>query len=243
MPTPILHSKLTQTLDNMVTSGTITSRTMRNLVSLTSNGVNPEGGPLPPTGLAQQTQDKMAAPDAAHPGDVSAIGRVSGSASNGEGNGFRFSTSSQNNLLMVKRELCDMAALALIKTTQDFAITDGLRTPAEQAINVAKGVSRTQHSMHLPQPPDGFAWAIDATPVVGGRPCWDWNLIYPVAAAMHEAATKLGFAQHIRWGGAWDRRLSDFGDTPESFQDGMKAYAIRHTGSDLLDGPHYEWCV
>jgi hypothetical protein len=58
---------------------------------------------------------------------------------------------------------------------------------------------------------------------------------------MDQAATQLGFAQHIRWGCAWDRVLSDFGGSPQAYLAEASAYAARHAGSDLLDAPHFEW--
>ena len=43
-------------------------------------------------------------------------------------------------------------------------IVDVLRTPAQQAINVAAGVSWTLKSLHLPQPPSMKSLAIDLCP-------------------------------------------------------------------------------
>src|SRR5882762_10105006 len=55
-------------------------------------------------------------------------------------------------------------------------IEDTGRTPEEQVIKVAQGVSWTQHSKHLPQPPEGKSEAIDIVP----REClslkyWGWS--------------------------------------------------------------------
>jgi peptidoglycan L-alanyl-D-glutamate endopeptidase CwlK len=163
--------------------------------------------------------------------------------------GFKFGATSQKNLAGVKKELAAVAALALTKyTTQDFMCFDGLRTIEEQRRLVATGKSKTMNSMHLPQK-DGFSHAMDLVPVNDkGQPVWDWKMIYPVVLAVDQAATQLGYAQNIVWGGAWDRRLSDFGYarinsefTFHMYEQEVKAYCQRHAGSDFIDGPHFEW--
>lgn len=45
-----------------------------------------------------------------------------------------------------------------------FMVIDTLRTPAEQAENLRRGVSATLNSKHLPQPPSMLSWAIDVCP-------------------------------------------------------------------------------
>lgn len=55
-------------------------------------------------------------------------------------------------------------------------VEDTDRTPAEQTVKVSQGVSWTQHSRHLPQPPEMLSEAIDIVP----RACmslkyWGWN--------------------------------------------------------------------
>src|SRR3546814_4384546 len=64
--------------------------------------------------------------------------------------------------------------------------------------------------------------------------------IYPIAFAMDQAATELGLASKIRWGGAWDRVLSDFGGSIDSYREECEAYAKRHPGKDFLDGRSVE---
>lgn len=154
---------------------------------------------------------------------------------------FKFGQQSSENLLKVFPPLIALTSYALQLSAQDFGVTCGERSQADQAKAVATGMSRTMYSLHLPQK-DGWAHAVDLVPWVGAY-AWDWNRIYNIAAAMHVAATITGVASSIRWGGAWDRRLSDFGDQPSDFAEGVKAYAARHAGSDLLDGPHFEWVL
>ena len=61
----------------------------------------------------------------------------------------------------------------------DCSIVDGKRTLAEQAKNVAKGVSKTMDSKHLQQP-DGYSHAVDAVPY----PQPDWNAVEKSIAAV-----------------------------------------------------------
>lgn len=154
--------------------------------------------------------------------------------------GFRFGHRSNAELVGVIPIMIEVAELAIQFTTQDFMIFDGLRTADEQRTLVRKGMSQTMNSMHLQQG-DGFSHAFDAVPVVGTIPKWIWDLIYPVACAVDQAATQLGVADKIVWGGAWDRRLSDFGGNERAYRDACAEYSNRHPGKDFIDGPHFEW--
>jgi peptidoglycan LD-endopeptidase CwlK len=57
---------------------------------------------------------------------------------------------------------------------------------------------------------------------------------------MDEAATELGLAHKITWGGAWDRRLSDFGGERIAYEREVQEYRKRHPGPDFVDGPHFQ---
>jgi peptidoglycan L-alanyl-D-glutamate endopeptidase CwlK len=149
--------------------------------------------------------------------------------------GFKLGAKSQDELIGVKKELVRCVELAITMTTQDFTVYDGIRSIEEQKKHVANGTSKTLKSKHL----DGLA--VDLVPWVGGKPVWDWSRIYPIAKAMDDAATKLGYADKIRWGGAWDRVLSDFGGDVDAYKRECELYAQRHLGKDFLDGPHFEW--
>lgn len=154
--------------------------------------------------------------------------------------GFKFGGKSNAELVGVLPIMVEVAELALRLSTQDFMIFDGLRTADEQRVLVAKGMSKTMNSKHLKQK-DGYSHAFDAVPVVGSIPKWDWQLIYPVAYAVDQAATALGVADKIRWGGAWDRTLADFGGDVKAYEREVRLYCDRHPGKDFIDGPHFEW--
>jgi peptidoglycan L-alanyl-D-glutamate endopeptidase CwlK len=159
--------------------------------------------------------------------------------------GFKFGRKSRNELYGVIPIMCSVAERGLKLSTVDFMIYDGLRTEEEQRDYVKRGVSRTMNSKHLKQP-DGFSHAFDGVPIgEGGVPIWDWEPIYHVTLAIDEAATQLGVADKIVWGGAWDRRLSDFGGDAAAYRKVCEDYVSRRRAagqrSVFIDGPHFEW--
>lgn len=149
-------------------------------------------------------------------------------------------TLSRSKLSLVKPPLKLCVQRAIMYSTVDFRVNQGLRTYAEQKTAVATGHSRTMKSKHLVQS-DGFVWAVDLVVLINGAVSWDFNKYGAIAQAMDKAATELGIDHHVRWGCAWDRVLSDFGGDAAAYLAEAKAYAARHAGSDLLDAPHFEW--
>ncbi len=85
-------------------------------------------------------------------------------------------------------------------------IVDTLRTPEEQAQNIAKGVSWTTNSKHLPQAPEGKAEAIDLVPFetyqLHGPDKLQWNAGDPVWQKIGGIGEALG----LRWGGRWQQK-------------------------------------
>jgi hypothetical protein len=79
-------------------------------------------------------------------------------------------------------------------------IVDISRTPSQQQVKIATGVSWTQNSKHLPQPPEGKSEAIDIVPLVilgEHKPDWD-----PGSLAWQKIG-KIGQDLGLEWGGAW----------------------------------------
>jgi peptidoglycan L-alanyl-D-glutamate endopeptidase CwlK len=153
---------------------------------------------------------------------------------------FKLSTTSLQKLNRVHPKLKQCVELAITFSSIDFGVNQGERTLAEQKKAVATGHSRTMNSRHLIQS-DGFVWAVDLVAYVNGKISWQFDLYAEIALAMDKAATQLGISAHIRWGCAWDRVLSDFGGNKQDYLNEVTAYTKRHAGSDLLDGPHFEW--
>ena len=134
----------------------------------------------------------------------------------------------------------DMARVvkrAITISPQDFAVFEGLRSQATQNAYLARGVTRVKFSQHMLQG-DGYGHAVDLVPWISGGPRWEWPLIYPIAAAMREAA--IAERVSIRWGGIWDVCLNDIGAGAPAIKKAVEAYCARHPGPDFIDGPHYE---
>lgn len=145
---------------------------------------------------------------------------------------FRLGAQSLARLAHVDERLAAVVRDAITRTTVDFAVHEGLRTLATQREYVRRGVSRTMHSKHL------RGLAVDLVPWVGGQLRWEWPLIYPIAAAMRDAAVAVDLP--LTWGGAWDTRLNSLDSTERAMREAVLAYCARHPGPDFIDGPHYE---
>jgi peptidoglycan L-alanyl-D-glutamate endopeptidase CwlK len=157
------------------------------------------------------------------------------------GAGFKLGQRSSDRVVSLKPELRQTVELAITLSVQDFTVLEVVRSLADQQKAVATGHSRTMKSKHLRQA-DGFSWAVDLGAWVNGAVSWEFARYADIAHAMDQAATRLGFEQHIRWGCAWDRVLADFGGgRRDAYLAAAQAYAERHPGKDLVDGPHFEW--
>lgn len=150
---------------------------------------------------------------------------------------FVLGEKSRRELEGVHPMLVGVVERAIELTTQDFGVHDGLRTPEEQRVLVARGASKTLRSKHLRQE-DGYGHAVDLVPYLNGGLRWEWPLIYPIASAVRLAAQERGVA--LRWGGVWDRELAELPSSPEGLAQAVRDYAARNPGPDFLDGPHYE---
>lgn len=144
---------------------------------------------------------------------------------------------SRAKLTGVHPKLVAVVEKAIQITSQDFAVTDGVRTLDYQRELVRRGASRTLKSKHLPQP-DGYGHAVDLVPFIGGIPRWEWPPIWSIAQAVDMAATALGV--RLVWGAVWDRGMTDYGGSAEALRAAVEAYKKRHPGPDFLDGPHYQ---
>lgn len=206
------------------------------ILRLTRDGVIKEGGPLASTiALNTPARDVFEGFNivvaAAEPVNLAstvthAVARAS--------SGFKFGAASTAELVGVNPKLVKCVHSALAYSTQDFCVYDGIRTYKEQQQHVANGTSKTMQSKHL----QGLA--VDLVPWINGQPVWDWEGCYKIAVAMDRAATEQGIANRITWGGAWDRRLSDFGGDASAYEKEVQAYRARHPGKDFIDGPHFE---
>lgn len=98
-----------------------------------------------------------------------------------------FGTESKANLEGVHEQLQRLHEKVL--EIIDHAIVDGVRTPEEQAQNLAKGVSRTPNSLHLLQP-DGKSHATDCIPYPN-----NWDEVEKGLNALKKADPKMYLAR------------------------------------------------
>lgn len=110
---------------------------------------------------------------------------------------FRLSSKSEAKLEGVHPDLVRVVRRAILLTTVDFKVSEGLRSLAQQKRNVAKGVSWTLKSRHL------TGHAVDLQALIGGKVTWSWAPYYKIAAAVKEAARIEGVP--ITWGGDWKK--------------------------------------
>jgi peptidoglycan L-alanyl-D-glutamate endopeptidase CwlK len=101
-------------------------------------------------------------------------------------------------------------------------LIDTLRSPAEQQVKIATGVSWTQNSLHEPQPPDGLARAFDLAPteliVIKG-----WAPESPLWKQLGAWGKALG----LEWGGDWPYNPPHSKPDPSHFQ-------LRHPATTTL---------
>jgi peptidoglycan L-alanyl-D-glutamate endopeptidase CwlK len=154
--------------------------------------------------------------------------------------GYTLGAKSRAELIGVEPRLVAAVQRAIEITQQDFTVHDGLRTEAEQREYVKRGVSQTMNSLHRPQA-DGYGHAVDLVPWINGKPRWEWEPIYEIAAAMKQAAREKGV--DIRWGGGWVELSQIKGDAPLDIEKAQQAYVsarLRAGKRAFPDGPHFE---
>lgn len=146
--------------------------------------------------------------------------------------GFKLGKKSKSELEGVHADLVAVVERAIELTVQDFSVHDGIRTLEQQRALVERGASKTLNSRHI------TGHAVDLVPYIGGKLRWEWEPIYVISEAVRAAAKEQGVP--IRWGGAWDRRLTDLDDPPEDI---VTDYVSRRRNAGkraFIDGPHYE---
>lgn len=143
---------------------------------------------------------------------------------------FKFGTRSLGNLEGVHRDLRLLCNEAIIITTMDFTITEGLRSEERQRQLVQDGKSQTMNSKHR------TGLAVDFAPYRDGRSRMAWPFFYPVADAFAIASATLRIP--IIWGGAWGFELADF----DCAQNAQHAYILSKKPGQkwFFDGPHIE---
>lgn len=132
----------------------------------------------------------------------------------------------------VHADLVAVVQRGIALTVQDFSVHEGLRSLQEQRQLFARGATRTLDSRHL------SGHAVDLVPWINGRLRWEWPPIFAIAEAVRLAAGECGVP--LRWGGAWDRLLTE---SDEPVPDLVADYVARRRRAHkeaFIDGPHFE---
>lgn len=157
---------------------------------------------------------------------------------------FMLGKKSRSNLQGVHKQLVQVVERSIELTGVDFQVFEGLRTRERQAKLVAAGASQTMDSRHFTGA-DGYGHAVDLVPMIdfdddGDLDLrWDWSLSYRVADAVRRASVELKVP--VRWGGVWDRLLSEL--AADDLEEEVAAYVARRRAlgrKAFIDGPHFE---
>jgi len=139
---------------------------------------------------------------------------------------------SLDRLSGVHPDLVAVVKRAIEITEQDFGVHEGVRSRARQEQLFKASATKTLDGRHI------TGHAVDLVPYIGGQLRWEWKPLFAVAVAVDRAATELGVP--IRWGGVWDKTMTEYGGSPAAMQREVDAYCVRHPGPDFIDGPHFE---
>lgn len=140
----------------------------------------------------------------------------------------------RQRLVGVNKKLVEVVTEAYRITPYPLMVIEGVRSEEKQAEYVKIGASRTMNSRHL------TGHAVDIGVMDGKELSWHWPLYYRLAIIMRQAAENVGV--ELRWGGVWDRYMSQF-TRPIAEEVALYVARYRRNNSDrhpLIDGPHYE---
>lgn len=147
---------------------------------------------------------------------------------------FVLSARSLGKLTGVHPSLVSVVKRAIELTKVDFAVTEGLRTPARQRELFNKGASQiAEGGTHV------SGRAVDVVAYIGNRISWELNLYDDIADAMKLAALEVDVG--LRWGAAWN--IPDIRRWNGSMEEAMNYYidTRRKQGQrPFIDGPHFE---
>lgn len=146
--------------------------------------------------------------------------------------GYKLGLRSLLRLQGVNPKLVAVVKRAIEISEVDFSVIEGVRTMAKQQEYYRTGASQTLQSKHL------TGNAVDLAPYISGAIRFEWEPIFRIACAMDQAATEQGV--RLRWGGVWDRIMTEYGGSPSAMRKAVDDYCRRHPGPDFIDGPHYE---
>jgi peptidoglycan LD-endopeptidase CwlK len=146
---------------------------------------------------------------------------------------YKLSATSLKKLRGVKEDLCEVIEAAILHSTIDFGVLEGLRTVERQRQLVAKGASQTMKSKHI------TGDAVDLGAYIGGHIDWTASLYDNIADAVKAAAQELDVS--VKWGGAWN--VENIAEWDGTMQDASDFY-IRTRRAEgkkpFMDLGHFE---
>lgn len=159
---------------------------------------------------------------------------------------FHFGTRSMNAISSVHHMLARVLHGALKRSTYDFGITEGLRTPTQQLQrytdkasplngirkgDTVDGVKGTGMSMHQ------FRLALDVVAYVEGEYTYEMDYYVAIAEAVRLEAIRLGV--RVVWGGCWDMALNDM-DNVRASMHRYQRKIIALGKVPFVDGCHFQ---
>ncbi len=114
--------------------------------------------------------------------------------------GYALSNKSLRRLDPVHEALARVCRRAIVETSIDFGVSEGIRSIEDQYKLLHDKKTTTLHSLHLEQE-DGFAHAIDVFAWVNNKATWENKYYGPIVQAFTTAAIALGV--QIQFGHLW----------------------------------------
>lgn len=176
----------------------------REFVARIEEHYHPPGGPMKPWGhhpgvsvfvvvvgpATADVLDAEADPDTRAP-DFGGVANVDAP----DVPGFELSERSVERLKGVHADLVRVVQRAIVITSTDFVVLEGLRTLERQRQLLAQGRSQILNSRHL------TGHAVDVAPLENGQPIWDWPAYGRLSEIIKQAARNVDVP--IEWGGDW----------------------------------------
>jgi len=113
---------------------------------------------------------------------------------------FAPTKSDERQLAKVHPDLRKVVYAVFATSPMPFRVLEGARTREQQRKNIEAGVSWTMNSRHIPGR-NGYAHAVDLTPLVNGQVTWDWAVYRRFAPVVRTAGAGVGVP--LEWGGDW----------------------------------------
>lgn len=146
--------------------------------------------------------------------------------------GFVLDAHSRTRLIGVHTDLVRVVDDCAANTLLVFGVSEGVRTPKQQKLDVELGKSQTMDSRHL------TGHAVDLVVLQNNHITWAWPLYYALAEQMQAASKRTGIG--LIWGGCWDREMTSLGSDMEVEAALYVTRAKARGMKGFLDGPHYE---